>query len=97
MARYSVMTKIFSLSKVAVAGRESGILIGMGKTSFLFKYSIVRIDSKGIIIAVVVQERISWRNVRRTRTKGGERAICRKNAKKRKKVLDKGGRVWYPT
>ena len=46
---------------------------------------------------MVVQERISWRNVRRTRTKGGERAICRKNAKKRKKVLDKGRAVWYPT
>ena len=46
---------------------------------------------------MVVQERISWRNVRRTGTKGGERAIYRKNAKKRKKVLDKGRVVWYPT
>ena len=40
MARYSVITKIFSLSSVAVAGRESGILMGMGKTSFLYKFKI---------------------------------------------------------
>lgn len=31
MARYSVMTKIFSLSRVSLAGREFGILMGMGE------------------------------------------------------------------
>lgn len=32
IARYSVITKMFSPSNVVVAGRESGILMGMGMT-----------------------------------------------------------------
>ena len=40
MARYSVMTKIFSHSSVARAGRESGTLIGMGVASYILYIDI---------------------------------------------------------
>ena len=39
MARYSVMTKIFSLSRVSLAGREFGILMGMGEPPDLAWYT----------------------------------------------------------
>ena len=48
MARYSVMTKIFSPSRVSRAGRELGILMGMGSAS-LFEIAGERKKSLGKI------------------------------------------------
>ena len=42
IARYSVITKIFSLSKIAVAGSESGILIGIMDFPFPSQISHIR-------------------------------------------------------
>ena len=48
MARCSVITKMFSSSKMARAGRESGILMGMGEPPYIIIGSRIGTDSERI-------------------------------------------------